>query len=72
MLIKFKKWWKQIICKHKNIDLLRWHLVHYPEHDPLCVEAEYRCVDCDKVVYKYYRGEERAKWEKKMGNRKRV
>lgn len=44
---------KKIFCKHRRVELNRWHRCHGPNgNDPLIIEAEYICRDCGKVVYK--------------------
>lgn len=62
---------RQLFCPHRKAYLNRWHLVHYPNSEPLSVEAEYICQDCGKVTYLHLYGNEKEQWEKIMGTYKK-
>jgi hypothetical protein len=72
MLNKLRVFFKQLFCKHYNSKLLRWHLVHFPSYEPLSVEAEYQCDDCEKINYLHLYGKDRTDWEENMGNYKKA
>lgn len=45
---------KRLFCKHKNREMLRWHYTHgYNGMEPLFIEIEYKCKDCEKILYQY-------------------
>jgi hypothetical protein len=70
MIDKIKLLIKQIKCKHYMV-LNRWHLVHFPNYEPLSVEAEFKCNKCGKVDYLHLYDKEKEEWENCMGNYKK-
>lgn len=70
MFEKIKLAIKRLICQH-DMDIVRWHRVHYPDYEPLCTEIEYKCKKCGKIVYNHLRGKEGYEWAETMGNYKK-
>lgn len=71
ILSKIKKFIQELKCEHDML-LKRWHLVHFPDHEPLSVEAEYICTKCGKTEYLHLYGKDRKEWEDAMGEYKKV
>jgi hypothetical protein len=45
------KWFKKLFCNHFYL-MTRWHWCHGPNgNDPRCIEREFRCVKCGKMIY---------------------
>ena len=43
---------KNIFCKHKYVELIKWHYVHDTSiSNPKVIEAKYKCTDCGRIVY---------------------
>ena len=68
---RFLAWIAKLRCDHFRSHLVRWHIVHYHENEPSCVEAEYCCPKCGKVNYLYFREAEMREWIETMGDYKR-
>ena len=63
----------KLFCKHKNNRILRWHYVHYPDYEPIIIEAELFCQDCGKKFYVYEKSPERyIIWEKYFADYQKV
>jgi hypothetical protein len=71
MLNKIKLAIKKFKCKH-DMSIKRWHWVHFPDYEPLSVEAEYECSKCGKIDYLHLYEEEADEWAKAMGEYKKV
>jgi hypothetical protein len=71
MLNKIKKFIQKLKCNH-DMALKRWHWVHFPNYEPLSVEAEYECSICGKIDYIHLYGKEAEEWQAAMGNYKKV
>jgi hypothetical protein len=67
MLEKIKLYIKQKNCNH-YMRTTRWHWVHYPNSEPLSIEAEYQCTICGKIDYVHLYGKEAEQWAMVMGN----
>lgn len=61
----FVNWFKQVSCRHLEVELIRWHWTHLNSGDSRCIKAEYRCVHCNKKIYDYYFGSEAVRFSKK-------
>lgn len=62
---QLKKFFRQLFCRHRQADLLRWHWTHGPTGmDIAFVEAEYRCRRCGEIFYLYLYGKEAHDWAK--------
>lgn len=70
MLEKIKRFIRQYKCTH-DMDVTRWHWVHFPNYEPLSVEAEYQCSACGKLDYLHLYGKDADTWAKAMGNHKK-
>ena len=62
---------RQFRCKH-DMSLNRWHLVHYPNYEPLSVEAEFICSKCGKMDYLHLYDTDKNQWIRVMGDYKKV
>jgi len=70
MFNKIKSLIRQCKCQH-DIELTRWHWVHFPNYEPLSIEVEYKCSKCDKLDYLHLYKEKANQWVKAMGNYKK-
>jgi hypothetical protein len=70
MFEKIKKLLQELRCEH-DMRLNRWHWVHFPNYEPLSVEAEYKCTKCGKIDYVHLYGKEGEDWAGVMGNYKK-
>lgn len=71
MINKIKLLLKRLRCKH-DMELNRWHWVHFPDHEPLSVEIEYVCTKCKKTDYIHLYKKEAREWNEVMGEYKKV
>ncbi|MBU5486419.1 hypothetical protein KQI86_19140 [Clostridium sp. MSJ-11] len=71
MLEKIKLTIRRLKCKH-DMEINRWHWVHYPESEPSSVEAEYKCNRCGKLNYIHLYDKEAEEWSSAMGEYKKV
>lgn len=43
-----------IFCTHKNRKIIKWYYTHGKlKKDPIIIKIQYKCIDCDKIFYKY-------------------
>jgi len=70
MVKRIKLFFKQLKCKH-DMQLKKWHYVHFPDYQPAHIEAEYICSKCNKVEYLHLYGKDMKQWEMAMGNYKK-
>lgn len=70
---KIKRFFKQLLCRHADAELLRWHWTHGPlGNDPAFIEAEFRCKKCGKIFYAYEYGATAYDWAEAMGTHKKA
>ena len=70
MLERLKRFMHQLVCNH-DMELQRWHWVHFPNYEPLSIEAEYKCPKCEKIKYVHLYGTDGQKFANAMGNYKK-
>lgn len=70
---KTDKWFifKRLFCKH-DMDLIRWHWVHFPDFEPISVEAEYQCEKCGKFERIHLYDYEAKQWAEVLQDYKKV
>lgn len=65
-----KEFFKKLFCKHRKVKIIRWCIKHIPDNEPSCVVVEYQCKNCNKYIYDYRYGQDKAEWIKAMGEYK--
>lgn len=67
MLERIKLFIKRKRCIH-DMQLTRWHWVHFLDNEPASIESEYKCIECGKIEYLHLYDKEAKQWELVMGN----
>jgi hypothetical protein len=70
IIAAIKRFIREQKCHH-DMELIRWHWVHFPEYEPLSVEAEYKCTKCGRIDYLHLYDKKAKDWSAIMGDYKK-